>query len=81
MLKLTNPQLKDSGEYECQVSYHDDKEEKLRMPYRLIVLGKLKEFYIPFADVIRNTNIDLFYTKKFNSRYLRIMRNIVVFNG
>ena len=50
MLKLTNPQLKDSGEYECQVSYHDDKEEKLRMPYRLIVLGKLKEFYIPFAD-------------------------------
>ena len=81
MLKLTNPQLKDSGEYECQVSYHDDKEEKLRMPYRLIVLGKLKELYIPFADVIRNTNIDLFYAKKLNSWYLRIMRNIVVFNG
>ena len=51
MLKLTNPQLKDSGEYECQVSYHDDKEEKLRMPYRLIVLGKNDE------------NIDIYFGK------------------
>ena len=41
MLKITNPQVKDSGEYECQVSYHDDKEKKLKMPFRLVVLGKL----------------------------------------
>ena len=40
MLKLTDPQLKDSGEYECQVSYHDDVEKKLKMPFALLVLGK-----------------------------------------
>ena len=42
ILKLTDPQLKDSGEYECQVSYHDDKEERLKMPFSLVVLGKLQ---------------------------------------
>ena len=32
--------MSDSGLYECQVSYHDDVEKKLKMPVRLIVLGK-----------------------------------------
>ena len=40
ILKLTNPQVKDSGEYECQVSYHEDVEKKLTMPISLNVLGK-----------------------------------------
>lgn len=40
ILKLTNPQVKDSGEYECQVSYHEDVEKKLTMPISLSVLGK-----------------------------------------
>ena len=40
ILKLTNPQVKDSGEYECQVSYHEDVEKKLTMPISLTVLGK-----------------------------------------
>jgi len=38
ILKLTNPQVKDSGEYECQVSYHEDVEKKLTMPISLTVL-------------------------------------------
>ena len=29
-----------AGWYECQISYHDDVEKKLKMPVRLIVLGK-----------------------------------------
>lgn len=40
ILKLTNPQVQDSGEYECQVSYHEDVEKKLTMPISLTVLGK-----------------------------------------
>ena len=40
ILKLTNPKVKDSGEYECQVSYHEDVEKKLTMPISLTVLGK-----------------------------------------
>lgn len=40
ILKLTSPQVKDSGEYECQVSYHEDVEKKLTMPISLTVLGK-----------------------------------------
>ena len=50
--------MSDSGLYECQVSYHDDVEKKLKMPVRLIVLGKgtsindvLGVFYIYTADV------------------------------
>lgn len=40
ILKLTNTQVKDSGEYECQVSYHEDVEKKLTMSISLKVLGK-----------------------------------------
>ena len=49
ILKLTNPQVKDSGEYECQVSYHEDVEKKLTMPISLTVLGK-KIDLIHFID-------------------------------
>ena len=49
ILKLTDPQLKDSGEYECQVSYHDDKEERLKMPFSLVVLGKLQLLFDSFG--------------------------------
>ena len=40
ILKLTNPQVKDSGDYECQVSYHEDVEKKLTSSISLKVLGK-----------------------------------------
>ena len=40
ILKLTHPEPEDSGEYECQVSYHDDVEKKLTMPFALTVLGE-----------------------------------------
>lgn len=49
ILKLTNPQVKDSGEYECQVSYHEDVEKKLTLPISLTVLGKLVLFSFHFA--------------------------------
>ena len=39
ILKVTGAKVEDSGEYECQVSYHDDVEKKLKMPINLIVLG------------------------------------------
>ena len=39
-LKIQETRMSDSGLYECQVSYHDDVEKKLKMPVRLIVLGK-----------------------------------------
>ena len=41
--QIVNPNMDDSGLYECQVSYHDDTEKKLKMPFSLKVLGK--EFY------------------------------------
>lgn len=37
-LKIVNPNLNDSGLYECQISYHDDTEKKLKMPFNLQVL-------------------------------------------
>jgi len=37
-LKIVNPNMDDSGLYECQVSYHDDTEKKLKMPFSLKVL-------------------------------------------
>lgn len=40
MLKVTNAKVEDSGEYECQLSYHDDVEKKLKMTFFLKVLGK-----------------------------------------
>ena len=39
-LKIQETRMSDSGLYECQVSYHDDVEKKLKMPVKLIVLGK-----------------------------------------
>ena len=39
VLKIQNARLSDSGNYECQISYHDDMEKKLKMPVRLRVLG------------------------------------------
>ena len=38
--QIVNPNLNDSGKYECQVSYHDDTEKKLKMSFVLKVLGK-----------------------------------------
>ena len=32
-LKIVNPNLNDSGLYECQISYHDDKEKKLKTKF------------------------------------------------
>ena len=37
--QIVNPNMDDSGLYECQVSYHDDTEKKLKMPFSLKVLG------------------------------------------
>ena len=39
VLKIRNARFSDSGSYECQVSYHDDMEMKLKMPVYLQVLG------------------------------------------
>ena len=39
ILKLTQAQVEDSGDYECQVSYHEDVEKKLKMSFSLNVLG------------------------------------------
>ena len=40
VLKIRNARFSDSGKYECQVSYHDDVEKKLKMPVFLHVLGR-----------------------------------------
>merc|ERR1719244_378987 len=37
-IKIVNPNLNDSGLYECQISYHDDTEKKLKLPFTLQVL-------------------------------------------
>jgi len=42
-LKIVNPNLNDSGLYECQISYHDDMEKKLKMPFKLQVLDSRAE--------------------------------------
>ena len=42
ILKLTHPQPEDSGDYECQVSYHDEVEKKLTIPFQLTVLGEFQ---------------------------------------
>ena len=39
-LKIQETRMSDSGLYECQVSYHDDVEKKLKKPVKLLVLGK-----------------------------------------
>ena len=40
ILKLAQAQVEDSGDYECQVSYHEDEEKKLKMSFSVTVLGK-----------------------------------------
>lgn len=42
-LKVTQPRQSDSGNYECQVSHHDDMEKKMKKPVLLIVLGECGE--------------------------------------
>ena len=58
VLKIQETRLSDAGLYECQVSYHEDVEKKLKMPVRLIVLGKLLGYL--FLD--RRTDISEFRT-------------------
>ena len=66
ILKLTNPQVKDSGEYECQVSYHEDVEKKLTMPISLTVLGKKIDLIHFIMDRIESD----FYEQKKIDLYL-----------
>ena len=53
VLKINNARLSDSGSYECQVSYHDDMEKKLKMPVYLRVLG----IYIFFHNLTIHTEL------------------------
>jgi hypothetical protein len=43
ILKVTNTKVEDSGDYECQLSYHEDREKKLKMIFSMKVLGKEKD--------------------------------------
>ena len=61
VLKINNARLSDSGSYECQVSYHDDMEKKLKMPVYLRVLG----IYIYFHNLI-NTKKKTNHMKYYN---------------
>ncbi|XP_059081391.1 uncharacterized protein LOC131879162 [Tigriopus californicus] len=40
-LKIQNTRFEDAGQYECQVSYHDDMEKKMKKPVRLVVLDSV----------------------------------------
>ena len=40
VLKINSARLSDTEIYECQISYHDDMEMKLKMTVFLRVLGK-----------------------------------------
>ncbi len=39
ILKVTHTRVDDTGDYECQLSYHEDVEKKLKMSFSLKVLG------------------------------------------
>eukprot|EP00095_Tigriopus_kingsejongensis_P006217 maker-scaffold666_size115941-snap-gene-0.10 protein:Tk06217 transcript:maker-scaffold666_size115941-snap-gene-0.10-mRNA-1 annotation:"AGAP001242-PA" len=39
MLKITSPEVDDTGEYECQLSYHEDEEERYSLAFSLRVLN------------------------------------------
>ena len=39
-LKIRDVRREDSGDYECQVSFHDDVEKKMKLPVTLLVLGE-----------------------------------------
>ena len=40
MLKVTSVRLEDAGDYECQLSYHEDREKRMSLQYTLNVLGE-----------------------------------------
>ena len=40
LLKVTDTQVEDTGEYECQLSYHEDREKQLKQTFELNVLGE-----------------------------------------
>ena len=52
VLKIKNARFSDRGHYECQVSYHDDVEKKLKMPVFLQVLGTSKVNMVVFRTSI-----------------------------
>ena len=56
VLKIQETRLSDAGLYECQVSYHEDVEKKLKMPVRLIVLGKLLGYFSIDVQTYQNTS-------------------------
>ena len=58
-----NPSLEDSGSYECQISYHDDTEKKLKIPFTLEVLGKR---HLQRSLFSVNRDIEFQYVHKIN---------------
>ncbi|XP_040566928.1 zwei Ig domain protein zig-8 [Lepeophtheirus salmonis] len=50
MLKVGKAEVRDSGEYECQIAYHDDNEKKLTMTFSLTVLDS-RAFIQKSADL------------------------------
>lgn len=51
-LKIQNTRFEDAGQYECQVSYHDDMEKKMKKPVRLVVLGELSHVSLSQKSVV-----------------------------
>jgi hypothetical protein len=56
ILKLTQAQVEDSGDYECQVSYHEDVEKKLKMAFSLTVLGNY-DYWKKEAVILGNNRV------------------------
>ena len=54
VLKVRETRMSDSGLYECQVSYHDDVEKKLKKPVKLLVLGKTFHSAAIWLKMFRN---------------------------
>ena len=52
-LKIMDVRRADAGKYECQVSYHDDVEKKMKKPVALVVLG-ITQHIIGFESVSWN---------------------------
>lgn len=40
ILKIKSPEVDDTGEYECQLSYHEDEEQRYSLAFSLKVLSK-----------------------------------------
>ena len=63
VLKIQETRLSDAGLYECQVSYHEDVEKKLKMPVRLIVLGKRRRvIHVMYSALNLNSPLNFEYT-------------------